>query len=627
MNILPVSPLASPVTSPIDSVLPAAYSIDKLAAETAQQTAPVTAPVTATGIADDTASSVNFSTFAQLLEATVALQPGQMTQQSATAATAAPAQASSGTSFGELYTNANLFVTAFNNFQISSASSFENPLGASPGLELLQAIRAQSVPGSEIAGGEISGSGSTLINDLARIGINLQESVITGTGQLTLDPEILQSAYNADPAATTALMTTTLQAIGSLEVQLMPSDLTAGLGLTAYGIESFASSGVLPPSLFESNFIAAQQSSLGTQDAQRVDAALRQLISDQALSDAFDASAIDVLANFQVNSQANVFSQAQAVAPVALLPVANALNNQPDTTMMPLANTPDVSNAGVDARAFSNAQSGLVQLLADAAAARQNNAPTGAEAFVASFISSATNSNMLTRAAAGLENMPQPAPRLVPLAQVNMQAASVIDTGNMTDTSQSQAANILREESWVPDQTPLRVPVQMPVRGPLMENNQPLQQVPVIAAEVVVSPTLENRNPVVAGEDNVNLTGANVAATALAANSAVATALARELMLPTTINPSIAAAVAAYRVNDAVESTPAYVLSKRASVVVPDISAVVPVTPDALDPHEGSGENRQDPAGQNGRKTAAHITPEKITETPLPGSAGLDVIA
>jgi hypothetical protein len=289
------------------------------------------------------------------------------------------------------------------------------------------------------------------------------------------------------------------------------------------------------------------------------------------------------------------------VLPAALFPVTN------------------VNNIDVDAVVSSDRQSGLAQLLADAAtaAARESNTisntPTGAEAFVAAFITSATNSNMLTRFGSSLGTMPQSVPRLVPLAQINAQVAGIVDNKNVNDLSQYPAVSTLRETPGVP----------------LPQSKQTLQE-RVSAAGESASPAFENRSPVLAGRDSADLAGGNIAATTLAGNDLVATALASELMMPvpaTVMNPSLAAAVAAYRVNDAVESTPSYVLSKRASAAVPDISAVMRITPDALDPHEGSSENRQDPAGQKGGKTAAHNTPERITETPSPGSTGLDVIA
>ena len=105
------------------------------------------------------------------------------------------------TSFSTVVATTQLFVDAFNNFLQSD--SLQNSQGASIGSQFVQALNSQV------------SSGTSILDRLSGIGINYQvPSIQNVTGQLTIDLNALQSAYNSDHAGTISILAQATQSIG-----------------------------------------------------------------------------------------------------------------------------------------------------------------------------------------------------------------------------------------------------------------------------------------------------------------------------------------------------------------------------------------------------------------------------
>jgi hypothetical protein len=166
------------------------------------------------------ASIVDLSRLGQLLSASALLQ--QAGSQATGAVDAVGEQGASvnlDDGFGRLLAAAQLFVDAYNQFQSGDVSEVQDPLTAPFDNVLLLAIN--ELPGVE--------NGKTLLSSLQQVGIGFQENAsdFIGSAQLTIDATALQSAFNASPAGTSALLAQAFQTIGVLAVQLagQPPDL------------------------------------------------------------------------------------------------------------------------------------------------------------------------------------------------------------------------------------------------------------------------------------------------------------------------------------------------------------------------------------------------------------------
>ncbi|TAK90950.1 MAG: hypothetical protein EPO06_06405 [Burkholderiaceae bacterium] len=157
------------------------------------------------------ASFVDISTLGSLLSASAAFQTQQAVSNTAPGSS----------SFDNLATATQFFVSAFNTFQASDAG-LQNPLDA--------------------LGSATTSDGASLQTSLEQAGITFQASVIPGANpQIAVDFTTLQSAFNTNPAGTIALLGQGFQALTQTAVT---SDATGvfPLGTTTVTVQPAAES-------------------------------------------------------------------------------------------------------------------------------------------------------------------------------------------------------------------------------------------------------------------------------------------------------------------------------------------------------------------------------------------------
>lgn len=168
----------------------------------------VSVKTVAAGTASSTASVVDVSSLSQTLALTIALLGRQM-KALATSASAAPI-GDAATNFATTASLANLFVKAFNTFQSGNVNSVQDPLTSFLDNSLLDAM-----------GGVLADSGNNLLESLSKIGITLDISLSADNTQFSLDTVVLQKAYASAPLATATLLTQALQALAQIETTLI----------------------------------------------------------------------------------------------------------------------------------------------------------------------------------------------------------------------------------------------------------------------------------------------------------------------------------------------------------------------------------------------------------------------
>jgi len=167
----------------------------------------VSAAVTADSV-NSTASVVDVSSLSQTLAVTIALLEQEMKAIAASGNGGAIGDAA--TNFATTASLATMFVNAFNTFQSGNVSSLQDPLASFLDSSLLDAM-----------GGVLADSGNNLLQSLAQIGITLDTSTVADSIQFTLDSSLLQTAFTNAPAATASLLTQALQALAKIETTLI----------------------------------------------------------------------------------------------------------------------------------------------------------------------------------------------------------------------------------------------------------------------------------------------------------------------------------------------------------------------------------------------------------------------
>ena len=184
----------------------AAVTPVRLSALSAVSAVPVATAVE--GNVSGAASVVDVSTLSQTLATTIALL-GQQMKAIATSGSAAPI-GDAATNFATMASLANMFVKAFNTFQSGNVNSIQNPLTSFLDSSLLDAM-----------GGVLADSGNNLLESLSKIGITLDTSLSADNTQFSLDTVVLQKAYASAPLATATLLTQALQALAQIETTLI----------------------------------------------------------------------------------------------------------------------------------------------------------------------------------------------------------------------------------------------------------------------------------------------------------------------------------------------------------------------------------------------------------------------
>ena len=487
------------------------------------------------------ASIVDLSKLGQLLSASAMLQPRAQAAGSVDAVGEQDADVNLDDGFGKLLAAAQLFVDAFNQFQSDDVNNVQDPLLAPFENVLLLAIN--QLPGVD--------SGKSLLSSLEQVGIGFQDAPnLVGSAPLTIDLTALQSAFNANPAQTSALLAQAFQTIGVLAVQLAGQNVdlfASGADVT----QPASPFDVLPVALPSSTpAVSPLPAPLAAVDTAAAQAALVDQANDRAenpavilsaptgASLALPASPFDVVPN--VIASASPAGSLNAVDAALQRSLADqALRNALDANPVPTP-TPTPTPAAAAA---------AVALTVDPVA------PVDAQA---------------ADAASGADQVTNPIANPVPVpAAVALTVDTVAPTDAQVAGAASEANQIANPIASVgTGSTASNVPAQGQVQAPVTA--------PLVALD-------DGRAP-----------------------------LARD--------PSVAAAVAAYRLGDGAlglsGNKPAAPLSESNT----DISAVSRAGSVALDPHDGSSDAWRNEAARNAalvlaenKALAATLSPSQKT--------------
>lgn len=538
-------------------------------------------------IADKAASVVELSTLAQLLEATQVFQT--QTSQLDPSEASKPVSSLSTTmssDFGKLLSSAQVFVNAYNNFQTTSADTLASPLGLAFDNVLLLALHAQSG----------ASDGSSVIDSLAQIGVNFQEaSGSGGSGTFTIDLKALQSAFDLNPLQTAELLAKNLQALATIEAKLLSQP--SGLGL-----DLFASGMSVPASQFDAASVNAQLAGLKPSDAQLVNIALKKMMADESLLEGLGDTAI-----------------------------TSSENNVTNTPISAVENSPGNAATAVEAATTTQVTSVPANIEVNTEASIKSDIKAATATFYASqpALSSETSSGVLNNSVTSIANSPTPnSPAqlfedAVPAQPVNVgQAAPSVWSSGLP---QSSAAVDMGSTEWV-GSTIAKSSVEPGVYTPPYGSSNIAK---AAAGAVVAQPSGQLRSGILATGQNGSFLMSNGAATntGVATVAASATPPALTSLAPAfgQLNPYLSAAVAAYRVNDAVASKPSYEFVDRGSETVPGVSTVPKNRAMNLDLHNGSNGSRNQQTSRSAVRTGARNESDLNATAPL--VTGLDVSA
>lgn len=370
-----IPPLASPAVAPVS--LPELDAVSRIAAPIDALAQPL-----ANLLVIGNASIVDLSNLGQLLSASSVLQQQAASVGAADAAEAVGEQNPSANvddGFGRLLAAAQLFVGAFNQFQSSNINDIADPLVASFQNPLLVAINGlPPSSGSESESGSVEGQ--SLFAGLSQVGFSFQNGASNpaGNAQLTIDPSALESAFNANPAQTSALLTQTFQTIGQLaatvagqNTDLFVSGADAALPASPFDLFPAA----LPPTPFDGSAVRA--------------AALQADVTDQAnqtpvAANPAPASGTGALANAPTVTQLDARPATSDTAPL------QAASIDPAAQSAPAANVAAPTSA-----AGANAQSAAISALPASSLAGIANVTANVTANIAADITADIIENIL----------------------------------------------------------------------------------------------------------------------------------------------------------------------------------------------------------------------------------------
>lgn len=480
------------------------------------------------GNVSGTASVVDVSSLSQTLATTIALL-GQQMKAIATSGSAAPID-DAATNFATMASLANMFVKAFNTFQSGNVNSIQNPLTSFLDSSLLDAM-----------GGVLADSGNNLLESLSKIGITLDTSLSADNTQFSLDTVVLQKAYASAPLATATLLTQALQALAQIETTLIAQNQSLTSAETR--------NAVVDNSVSSTSFanVAATAAGVVTSVAEPV-ASTHMLVQETVAANTADTTA-GQSSEVGKNSASDISADQAMSAPTAAVNVPSSEFNpaalNPVNTAAAQLN-PALENSVIDSLAMNSvnasdnastiaaqAQTLLSDEVLGALLVSDTNFIQAGLADIAEIGSYGVTANSLS--SASVDNV---------LSSVSSSQAAIdavsdrINAGAVNTAASSEAAIA----------NPVSVKVS-DVSGSTYGLNN-----------VSVEDTLINNANAVASELAAS-TGLSGTATATAATTAVtvdainnASGVAATLLpLPGGVNPAISAAVAAYKMGDAIE--------------------------------------------------------------------------
>ncbi len=526
------------------------------------------------------ANVVDISSLGQLMSTIASFQASQAT--TAGAAT---------NGFGGVAATAELLVGAVNDFAASNNNSAQDLLATAAGNPFQTVF---DVPSS-------SNSGVTLLAALSQIGVTDQTNtaVPAGPSQFAVNLTTLQTAFGTDPAGTATVLAQAFTILGKFaatvvgqSANLFPSDTTSALD------------NVVPVSPSASAAVDTALASLSPVDAARVSTALQSLLNDQALG----AAAVEslpttapatLLAPVQSNDNPVVSLAAAAIANSPALPATNVVsasqaqvNPSGDT-----ANTAPVSsavNANTPSVAFNLSNASATAVPATVASIK--NAPAGTAASIPVATSTAPGNTVAAVA------QPQTASTQVGQAQSNALAATAAFVENNAPPILPVAA------TWVASPGAAAGSVSgttaATVAVAVAESVIAAEAADVAAADITSAPpavaaSIVPASPPTASPDTV-------------AASAAAAAVAPSAVQPDSpLAPSLAAAVAAYRVSDSQVGSRVIDTQEPAGELVADVVEVVPVNPVDFAGSEGAAPGRR---ARNARGSSPATAPGSASD-------------
>ncbi|MFZ6646755.1 hypothetical protein ACO0LO_13625 [Undibacterium sp. TJN25] len=478
---------------------------------------------------------------------------------------------------------------------------------------LLQALTNTPLNAAASAGNG-NGNGASLLTGLANVGITLQSGAsgqlpISTSASLVVDPLKLQSAFNANPAATSAVLAQAASSFAPLAASLVAQ--SNNFFLTQQDLNS--STGI--EDIFTTQLelqLAAARLPLPTA-VTAANAALQKTLQDEALSEAIVSAQNAALAEVQASAAANAAgannSAIQATAPAA--PTAPTKPTTTPTTASTAA-TPQQDNSDDTATPAQAASSAVAAPAADTNAAAStvariasaistplsaNGGPEAATT-VATPAPAATTATAATTAVAQSPATASQAPSnlITPSAPSALTQAQNIATQNAL--SDAAAAALLVQQNAVDN-------AQAADAGNAQQADDnstlaPAQAATLATTAATVNSTIPAQPAVDATIDNTLLTGleqANADALAGAAVPATATAETTDQAANTAnpetnpaLDPAFAAAIAAYSlrapVANIVDDRNARELGKPAVEAVNSVESVSAVQPVTLDVHD-----------------------------------------
>jgi hypothetical protein len=504
----------------------AAVTPVRLSALSAVSSVPVATAVE--GNVSGTASVVDVSSLSQTLATTIALL-GQQMKAIATSGSAAPI-GDAATNFATTASLANMFVKAFNTFQSGNVNSIQNPLTSFLDSSLLDAM-----------GGVLADSGNNLLESLSKIGITLDTSLSADNTQFSLDTVVLQKAYASAPLATATLLTQALQALAQIETTLIAQNQS----LTS----AEASNAVVDNSVGSISFanVAATAAGVVTSVAEPV-ASTHLLVQETVSAKMVDTTAGQSGAVGE-NSASNISADQAMSAPTAAVNVPPSEFNpaafNPVNTAAAQLN-PALENPVIDSLAMNSviasdnastiaaqAQTLLSDEVLGALLVSDTNFIQTGLADIAEIGSYGVTANSLS--SASVDNV---------LSSVSSSQAAIdavsdrINAGAVNTAASSEAAIANPASVKVPDVTGSTYGLNnVSVENTLINNAN------AAASELAASTGLS-------GTATATAATTTVTAEAINTTSGVAATL---LPLPGGVNPAISAAVAAYKMGDAIE--------------------------------------------------------------------------
>jgi hypothetical protein len=535
---------------------------------------------------ESTSSIVDLSSLGQLLSAAAAIQAAPITAGS-TAAQGTASGTASGTGFDAFLAATELFFNSYDNIQASSLDNAQNVLGSSFDDATLQALT------DTVA----TGSGTSLLASLATLGIDYQAvSPLTGgSAQFTIEPTTLQSAWNANPTATSALLQQAFQTLS----QVATTSVMDNLNLFATPTNTSLATGV-PASQVNLGALAASIATLTPAQMEVFNAALQNLLGQQALSNTVAESAqvptnetaaplaattVTTAENTVAVNQAALPAPAPAPAPATMLPpvpaaaapqVATSTNNGASAANAVVPNQASLPNqvaVTTIATATASAAANATPATAAVNAPAQSTAPTATQPISVQQAAEATQAAEAAQA-------------VLLQAEIELAAADVLaeaaDAANQAHVLAEQA-NLNLAQNAAANNAATTVPTAASATA--------------TAEAMAVATAASNAAPAATVETAAVSTTAEAPTAEAAPPPEVVVA-----PFPSPLDPSIAVAVASYRINEIVSADKTNIEEEQPPELVADIAEVVRVRPVDFNTHAGPND------GQGGQQ-AKHAAP------------------